>query len=145
MSTHNIGFNNELTKNIFLLSLNFSSGGYYVYIETSSPRNSGDKARLLGPAVNGNGQPMCFTFWYNMFGDHVAALNILTKKGSTLSSPIWTKSGQQGNTWKQAQVQFLTSGATQVRPKMSLVTTNPVVGVSDQVRYKHGCTATEEG
>ena len=85
-----------------------------MYIETSSPRNSGDKARLVGPSVSVNAQPMCFTFWYNMFGDHVASLNIYLKHGSSLGSAVWTRSGAQGSAWKQAQVQFTPSTSLMV-------------------------------
>ena len=86
-----------------------------MFIETSSPRHSGDKARLIGPSISGSGQPVCFTFWYNMFGDHVAALNIYVKKGSSLGTPVWTRSGAQGSAWKQAQVQFTPTTAVMVR------------------------------
>ena len=86
-----------------------------MFIETSSPRHSGDKARLIGPSISGSGQPVCFTFWYNMFGDHVAALNIYVKKGSSLGTPVWTRSGAQGSAWKQAQVQFTPTSAVMVR------------------------------
>ena len=31
------------------------AGGYYMCIETYSPRHSGDKARLIGPSISGSG------------------------------------------------------------------------------------------
>lgn len=41
--------------------------GHYVFIESSTPQNVGDKAWLVSESL----QPTtgaCLTFWYNMYG-----------------------------------------------------------------------------
>jgi hypothetical protein len=52
--------------------------GWYVFIETSSPRAPNDKARLESQPV-ADGRPKCLTFWYHMFGPNINALNVYTK------------------------------------------------------------------
>lgn len=84
-----------------------------MYIETSAPRRNGDKARLIGPSLQVS-QPQCFSFWYNMLGDHIKALNIYLKRGNSLGTPIWTRTGTQGATWKQAQLTVSGPGPVQV-------------------------------
>ncbi|KAK3573176.1 hypothetical protein QTP86_014847, partial [Hemibagrus guttatus] len=58
--------------------------GYYMYIETSRPRQKGDKARLLSPLYNvtaargpsGSSRvPYCVSFFYHMNGKHIASNN----------------------------------------------------------------------
>ena len=61
------------------------ASGYYVYIETSSPRNRGDKAwlqsGLIQPTTVTSGR--CLKFWYHMWGYHVDTLNVYRKVGSS--------------------------------------------------------------
>ncbi|CAH3189514.1 unnamed protein product, partial [Porites evermanni] len=44
-----------------------SSVGYYMYIETSSPRRPGDKAMLASPKYS-SARGKCLQFWYHMYG-----------------------------------------------------------------------------
>ncbi len=39
-----------------------------MYIETSPPQKTGDKARLISPVVNFN-EGKCLYFWYHAFGE----------------------------------------------------------------------------
>lgn len=102
---------------IVLVSMNDSTlrwhvlftDGYYMFIEASSPRRAGDKARLVSPAISGNGT-MCLNFWYHMYGAHINSLNVYVLRGSALGTPVWTKHGTQGNAWKQGQVQTNVQG-----------------------------------
>ena len=76
--------------------------GSYIYIETSSPRRRGDRARLISPtlsptAVNGN----CLTFWYYMFGPTIGRLNLYLKTNVN-STLFWSHTGPQGDMWKKA-------------------------------------------
>ncbi|XP_019632083.1 PREDICTED: MAM and LDL-receptor class A domain-containing protein 2-like [Branchiostoma belcheri] len=80
-----------------------SGSGFYMFIETSSPQVTGDKARLVSPLVSPTGTK-CLTFWYHMYGDHVDSLNVYVQTGPVVGQPIWTKSGTQGNQWDQGQV-----------------------------------------
>lgn len=39
-----------------------------------------------------------------MYGQHIEDLNVYTKRQAGLGKPVWTRSGNQGNKWIQAQV-----------------------------------------
>ena len=78
--------------------------GYYLYAEASNPASPGDKSRLLSkpfPATQGR----CLTFWYHMYGSGIGQLNVILEKiKGGVPQTVWSKSGQQGNEWKRAQV-----------------------------------------
>lgn len=84
-----------------------------MYIETSSPRKPGDKARLISPKFNGASR-MCFKFWYHMYGTHIKSLNIYLAQNNVLGNVVWTLSGNQGNKWKQGSVQIGGASTSQV-------------------------------
>ena len=74
-----------------------------MYIETSSPRRRGDKARLISqtyPPTTGR----CLNFAYHMYGRGIGTLNIYSKQQGQLRAPIWTRSGNLGNRWNIGQV-----------------------------------------
>ena len=71
--------------------------GKYVYIETSSPRVSGDNAKLeLKPSL-GSGAT-CIKFFYHMLGRDVGRLIVYVNGKQAL-----VKSGSQGDQWKKAE------------------------------------------
>ena len=76
-----------------------------MYIETSSPRRPGDKARLVSPKLNGGAQ-FCVTFYYHMYGPHINALNVYLAQNMTLGSPAWQRTGTQGNRWNKGTLQI---------------------------------------
>ncbi|KAK7488812.1 hypothetical protein BaRGS_00019947 [Batillaria attramentaria] len=79
--------------------------GYYMFIETSSPRINGDKALLATPTLNWNSPSSCFTFWYSMNGRTLGALELLTAAPDLHNiKQVWTKSGSQGSGWHQARI-----------------------------------------
>ncbi|KAL9985328.1 hypothetical protein ACROYT_G007718 [Oculina patagonica] len=71
--------------------------GYYIYIETSRPRKTGDKAILT--LQGANSKPVCLSFYYHMYGKTINQLNIYNR-----GKVIWTMTGEQGNAWKKAEV-----------------------------------------
>ncbi|XP_071492677.1 MAM and LDL-receptor class A domain-containing protein 2-like isoform X11 [Diadema antillarum] len=79
--------------------------GYYMYIETSSPRYSGQDARLTSPAQYRYG-PQCLTFWYHMYGGTINSLNVYKSASSTSSGGdvLFSRTGQVGDVWNEAQV-----------------------------------------
>jgi len=92
--------------------------GFYVYIETSG-QSPNDTAVLYSPAVpTTSGKPnnmVCLQFWYHMYGQHVDTLNLFMKRGQQLPpSPIWTKSGTQGNRWRLGQIAVTSTTPFQV-------------------------------
>ena len=51
-----------------------------------------------------------------MYGQHIEDLNIYTKRAAGLGRPVWTKSGNQGNKWIQAQVTISAATDLNVSP-----------------------------
>lgn len=47
------------------------SAGYYMFIEASRPRVTGDKARLISPLYNITAKYYCVSFYYHMYGKHI--------------------------------------------------------------------------
>ena len=64
-----------------------------MYIETSSPRRRGDKAKLVLTIPN-NGEISCLSFYYHMYGASVGTLNVYSG-----NSKVFNISGQQSNYW----------------------------------------------
>ncbi|EDO47787.1 predicted protein [Nematostella vectensis] len=86
--------------------------GYYMYIETSSPRKSGDKARLYSPSYPAT-KGSCFRFWFHMYGASIGSLQVYVKSGGT-ETQLWTRTRDYGNVWKVAQTTIQTTGAYQI-------------------------------
>ena len=78
--------------------------GYYMYIETSSPRQQGDNAKLNSPKLQFAGN-MCVMFYYHMYGADIATLNV-TINGNN----VFTASGDKGDKWLRAAVDVYVSG-----------------------------------
>ncbi|XP_033638977.1 MAM and LDL-receptor class A domain-containing protein 1-like [Asterias rubens] len=77
--------------------------GFYIFLETSSPRVNGDKAWFVSEHIDPSAG-RCLTFWYHMYGSTVNALNVYVQsaKASSLSQ-VWTRSGSQGNYWRMGE------------------------------------------
>lgn len=75
-----------------------------MYIETSPPRQPGQRARLWTPVVVGSG---CVSFWYHMYGGGMGTLNVYAATSpSALGQPLWTLSGNQYDQWYREQVRL---------------------------------------
>ena len=83
--------------------------GYYMYIETSSPRQQGDNAKLNSPKLQFSGS-MCLKFYYHMYGANIATLNVIIKGNN-----VFTASGNKGNKWLRAAIDVSLSGKHAVR------------------------------
>ena len=79
-----------------------------MYIETSSPRRPGDKAKLEFKPSLGSGAT-CISFYYHMLGGDVGTLNV-----SVNGKSVFTKKGSQGKNWMKADVK-VDERATSVR------------------------------
>ena len=89
------------------------SSGYYIYIETSS-HNANSSARIRSPAFS-TSSDTCVTFWYHMYGSHVNRLDMYVVAATSQQGKLmWTKSGNQGFKWLQAQVDIGTVTNAQV-------------------------------
>ena len=62
--------------------------GYYIYIETSSPRVLGDVARLISPSILPSSTPVWLTFWYHMYGNTIGTLNVSSLSGNSDSPDL---------------------------------------------------------
>ncbi len=80
-----------------------------MYIETSSPRQPGDNAKLNTPSLQFSGK-MCLTFYYHMYGASVGTLNVMIN-----GNKVFTASGNKGNKWLRAMVNVNLSGMYAVR------------------------------
>lgn len=95
-----------------------SEGSQYVFMESSAPNYSTKRALLVSPCFNlsgiNNGN---FSFKYHMYGTSAMgslSLAISTNNGSTWST-IWTRSGNQGNSWLDANVDLSSYSGNSVR------------------------------
>ncbi|KAM6184001.1 MAM domain-containing glycosylphosphatidylinositol anchor protein 1 isoform 2-T2 [Erethizon dorsatum] len=90
--------------------------GYYMFIETSRPRELGDRARLVSPLYNASAKFYCVSFFYHMYGKHIGSLNLLlrSRNKGALDTHVWSLSGNKGNVWQQAHVPINPSGPFQI-------------------------------
>ncbi len=83
------------------------TGSYYVYMESSSPNFSNKRAILQSPCYDLSGAPQAtFSFKYHMYGASAMGgltLEASTDNGTTWAS-VWSKAGNQGNSWQSASV-----------------------------------------
>ena len=85
-----------------------SPAGYYMYMETSTRHQPGDKAWLFSETLPAprTSAGACIIFYFHMYGEGIGTLNVYTKATSSQNKTlIWTVSGDQGNIWRQAQAQ----------------------------------------
>ena len=69
-----------------------------MYIEASSPRVSGDNAKLEF-SVPGNGGLSCLEFYYHMYGDTMGTLTVFSG-----SAVVFSTSGNHIQTWIKAEI-----------------------------------------
>lgn len=90
---------------------NADEGSFYLYTEASNPNNPNREAILGSPCLNPSGlSDFKMYFSYHMFGNQMGSLEveITTDNGQTWSNPIWSKSGDQGNSWIRDSVDLTT-------------------------------------
>ena len=83
--------------------------GYYMYIETSSPRQPGDNAKLQSPKLQFSGN-MCLKFFYHMYGSNIGEFKVEIN-----GVIVFSKSGDQKNTWHEMKKDLNLSGMYTVR------------------------------
>ncbi|XP_046567277.1 zonadhesin-like [Haliotis rubra] len=90
-----------------------TGSGFYLFIESSSPRKAGDAARLISPAYPPTLRNMCFEFWYHMKGpsddDAVGSLEVYIQPASVNIDeidPEFYLDGNQGNKWHRGLVKI---------------------------------------
>ncbi len=86
-------------------------GKYYAYVEASSPNYPSKTAYLLSPTYELDDKDNAtLSFDYHMYGTTMGQLDLYvsTNDGSSWSSSVWSKSGNQGNSWNEAEVDLST-------------------------------------
>ncbi len=96
------------------------AGSYYIYMESSSPNYSTKRAILNSPCFDLSAVSQAtFEFKYHMYGTSAMgslALELSADNGASWTS-IWSKSGNQGNSWLTASVNLAAyvGGSVQLR------------------------------
>ncbi|XP_020605209.1 uncharacterized protein LOC110044027 isoform X4 [Orbicella faveolata] len=98
-------------------SKGYRGGGYYLYIEASSPRKQGDIARIMSPQFMWKNVANCtLRFYYHMTGlwgwsQSIGTLRVRLRNTITgvETAPLWEKSSDQGNSWIRADVAINTT------------------------------------
>jgi len=84
-----------------------AEGSYYVYMESSSPNYSSKRAILNSPCYDLSAETEAsLSFKYHMYGSSSMgslSLEVSTNDGTSWAS-IWSKFGNQGNSWLTANV-----------------------------------------
>jgi len=97
-----------------------SEGSQYVYMESSTPNYATKRAILVSPCFDLAGQNQAtFNFKYHMYGASSMGnleLAVSTNNGSSWTT-LWTRSGNQGNSWQDASVDLssYTGSSVQLR------------------------------
>ena len=117
--------------------------GYYIYIETSRKR-ANMTARIISGSLGSLGSghsygPICVSFWYHMYGAHVNVLNLYQQEADMRGAPLWTKQGNQGNKWIQAQVDVRGRSGDQVCHSITYMYSQTCVNRSPKGNIKNGC------
>ncbi|GIY68139.1 hypothetical protein CDAR_255532, partial [Caerostris darwini] len=73
--------------------------GYFMYVSGNNYMTKGNKAHLVSLKQNAT-EKRCMNFWYHMYGEDVGTMNLIIRT-DTDNTTIWTRTGSQGNSWKQ--------------------------------------------
>ena len=66
-----------------------------MFIETSSPRTSGDVAILESTWLNNVAETCTLRFWYHMYGQNIDTLEVYSKSELGVKMDLWSLKGQQ--------------------------------------------------
>ena len=83
-------------------------GIYFLYIESSPPQSSGERAELVSPSIKLDQPKNCLSFWYHMRGANVAELKVSAKTQAG-ATDLWSANGHQGDDWLRAEVELNSS------------------------------------
>ncbi|VXB95661.1 Peptidase M4 [Flavobacterium sp. 9AF] len=94
-----------------------AQGTYYVYVEASSPNYSNKKTILNSPCFDlSSASSATFTFKYHMYGaTGMGGLTLQASTNGTSWTDLWTKSGNQGNSWFSESVSLVSYAGSKVQ------------------------------
>jgi hypothetical protein len=117
-----------------------TENGYYIYFESSSPAQRGDRAILQDKPIL-PGVTVCgIYFWYHMYGQVTGTLTVTLQPldgGDAVT--LWELSGEQENRWLEAKVQFPSlDGNHHFQVMFTATRANGYVGdiALDDIQYK---------
>ena len=85
--------------------------GRYLFIESSWPRQTDEKAIVISETIPVTGNGKCVRFWYHMYGQNIGTLRVLMRVGYAISETVvWELSGNQGNKWQYGQAPMISGG-----------------------------------
>ncbi|KAL4228541.1 hypothetical protein ACF0H5_011591 [Mactra antiquata] len=89
--------------------------GYYVYIESSSPQDVGQYAKLSSPTIDTwNSNYLCFTMWYHAYGKNLGDLIIYQNQTQFLNKNTVLWSFQSVNVssanWREVKISIMPTG-----------------------------------
>ncbi|HRD54407.1 MAG TPA: zinc-dependent metalloprotease family protein [Flavobacteriales bacterium] len=97
-----LGSGNTPTSNTGPTGDHTTGTGNYLFTESSSPNNPARLAELYGPCIDlepfGSAE---LTFWYHMWGTAMGSLHVDVWNGSAWATSLWSRTGNQGNSWQQ--------------------------------------------
>ncbi|WP_397364280.1 immunoglobulin-like domain-containing protein [Olleya sp. R77988] len=126
-----------------------AAGSQYVYMESSAPNYSTKRAILVSPCFDLTGQNQAtLTFEYHMYGSSsMGSLNVAvsTDDGSSWST-LWTRSGNQGNSWQDASIDLSSYAGSSVLLRLDGTTGTTWQGdmAVDAISLSNGATSTDK-
>lgn len=98
-------------------------GNQYLYVESSSPNYGGKDAIIYGPCRNmvGNWE---VRFKYHLYGSDMGTLRFQKRTNGGNWSTIWSRTGDQGNSWKSATLPLSNNNSQQVEFRFWATTGN---------------------
>lgn len=92
-----------------------SAEGWYIYLETSSPTNTGDRAKLTSPVFNFGNTRVCLVFYYCMNGKNMGSLSVHQMSSySGQMSTVFIVQGDQGTDWLLAYLRLEPGSSFQI-------------------------------
>jgi len=91
-------------------------GTYYIYVESSSPNYPSKVGILNSPCFDLTAESNAnFNFAYHMYGSSMGTIELQASTDGSSWTTLWTKSGDQGNSWYDATVSLSSYYGTSVQ------------------------------
>ena len=82
-----------------------TGSGFYMYMETSSPREPGDVFELAAPLCDPGHAILGVHFYYHLHGSSIGALSLMFEERGTGAWNVgWNRTAESGDAWQQATV-----------------------------------------
>ncbi len=96
--------------------------GIYLYTEVYYCYNS--TINLISPYFDFTGTPLRLIFAYHMFGNSMGSLHIDVYHNGTWDLDVWSKAGDQGMNWNQAEINLSSYNTDSVKIRIRGITGN---------------------